>query len=199
MTTGTKWTAIGALLALGFFAFTAAHAAEFGVADLLQEFRQVPSVKARFVERKTVALLTAPLESSGTLEYEAPGRLTKTVLKPAPEKMVLQGDRLVIESRRAGKVERRTLSVREHPALWALVESIRGTLAGDLATLNRFYKVELEGTESKWILRLVPSDPSVLAYLSEVRLSGSAAWIERVEMSEASGDRSTMVISRDAR
>jgi hypothetical protein len=197
MITGIRRIVV-ALLALGCAWSVSLRAADFDVEALLQEFRQVKSVKAKFVERKHSALLTAPLESSGTLEYEAPGRLTKNVVLPRPEKMVLDGDRLVIERRSGGKLERRILPVRDSPALWALVESIRGTLAGDLAALQRFYRVGFEGSPGKWRMLLTPSDPAVQKYLSEVRMTGSRAWIEGVEILDASGDRSSMVITRDA-
>jgi hypothetical protein len=194
MITGTRLIA----LALAIFAAqaTPALAAEWGLGELMRGLSQVKAVKAKFVERKHVAVLTAPLEMSGTLEYEAPGRLIKTTLKPEPEKMTLENDRLTVETRKGTQTQRRTLSLRDYPALWALVECIRGTLAGDLAALQRFYQVELEGGESKWRLVLKPIDPAVQAYLKEMRITGSADWISGIEILQSDGDRSVMQISR---
>ena len=42
--------------------------------------------------------------------------------------------------------------LQDYPVLWAFVESIRSTLAGDLQSLNRFYRVELDGSERDWRL-----------------------------------------------
>jgi hypothetical protein len=42
-------------------------AADWGVEQLMQALGQVKSSRAQFVERKHLAILTAPLESSGTL------------------------------------------------------------------------------------------------------------------------------------
>ncbi len=42
---------------------------------LMHELSQVKSARARFVESRQLAILSAPLESSGTLIYAAPGRL----------------------------------------------------------------------------------------------------------------------------
>jgi len=52
------------------------------VTRLMRELGEVKSAKARFVERKHLAILSAPLEATGTLLYTAPGRLEKHTLTP---------------------------------------------------------------------------------------------------------------------
>src|SRR5262245_34162166 len=122
----------GALLAAMLLAAVAmgAEPAAPGAWDLqrlMQELAQVKTAKARFTERRHVAILSAPLDSSGTLVYSAPGKLEKQTLTPRPESLVLEGDRLTLEA----KGRRRTFALQEHPVIWAFVESIRSTLAGD--------------------------------------------------------------------
>lgn len=169
--------------------------AEWGVTDLMRSLQAIDSSKARFSERKELAILSEPLESSGTLVYRAPGRLEKHTLVPERESMVLDSGRLVLEN--ADRGWRRTFSLREHPVIWAFVESIRSTLAGDLATLRRFYDVDLEGGEAGWRLKLEPREPGMKAVVDEIQISGSGAWISRVEILEAGGDRSVMTINRE--
>jgi hypothetical protein len=82
--------------------------------------------------------------------------------------------------------------------IWAFVESVRSTLAGDLQTLQRFYTVALEGGESSWRLKLRPRDPEMQAVIDEIRISGSGTWINRIETLEAGGDRTVMKIKREA-
>jgi hypothetical protein len=89
----------------------------------------------------------------------------------------------------------RTLNLQEHPMVWALVEGIRSTLAGDLGTLSRFYRLNLEGNESRWSLVLKPAEPKLRDVLSEIRISGSSNRIDTVEVSEVGGDRSVMTIT----
>jgi hypothetical protein len=79
------------------------------------------------------------------------------------------------------------------------VESIRSTLAGDLALLRRLYQVELEGDERKWRLLLKPIDPRMQEVVSEIRIGGSRDWIGSIEFLEPGGDRSVMSVTRDAR
>ena len=195
MTTGASAVGV-ALIAMTLTAGGAKGAmAEWGVADLMRSLQSVKSSKARFVERKELAILTEPLESSGTLIYRAPGRLEKHTLAPERESLILEDGGLVLENTERGW--RKSFALRDHPVVWAFVESIRSTLAGDLATLRRFYDVALEGSEPDWRLVLRPREPGMKAVVDEIRMSGSGTSISRVEIREAGGDRSVMTISRE--
>jgi outer membrane lipoprotein carrier protein LolA len=172
-------------------------AADWDVKQLMQGLRQVKTARGKFVEHKYLSMLNAPLEFSGTLSYTAPGHLEKNTLLPKPEGLVLEQDRLTIESK--ARNQRRTLTLQDNPVIWAFVESIRSTLAGDLETLSRFYRVTLEGNPARWRLLLVPNEPQMQAVVSEIRVSGSKSWINTIEIIETAGDRSVMTITEDSR
>ena len=59
------------------------------------------------------------------------------------------------------------------PEAAAFVESIRGTLAGDLAALQKYYGLELSGNEERWKLQLVPQQPRMAKLVSRIRIEGS--------------------------
>jgi outer membrane lipoprotein-sorting protein len=171
----------------------AAAAADWGVEQLMQALAAVKSSKARFVERKHMAILNAPLESSGTLVYVAPARLEKHTLAPRPESLVLDGEEITITGDEPN--QHRRLNLQDHPVIRAFVESIRSTLAGDLPTLTRFYEVELVGSERKWRLTLKPSEPEMQEVVREIRISGESGSISAIETVETNGDRSVMTIT----
>lgn len=173
----------------------AAAPAEWGIEQLMKGLGAVQSSRARFIERKHMAILSAPLESSGVLAYAAPGKLEKHTLKPRQESLVLEGDRLTLESQE--RKQRRTVALPDYPVIWAFVEGIRSTLAGDLATLNRYYQVRLDGGERKWQLTLKPADPKMLEVVSEIRIGGSRSEIALIEIVESGGDRSVMTVTRE--
>ena len=170
--------------------------AKWDLAQLMQDLRQVKTARGRFVERKYLAILNTPLESSGMLVYVAPGRLEKHMLLPRQESLTLDGDALLIDNKETG--QRRSFMLQEQPVLRAFVESIRSTLAGDLQTLSRFYEIGLEGDASRWRLRLKPTEPRMREVISEIRLSGHGIWVGLVEILDAGGYRSVMTITRDA-
>jgi len=196
MTTGANRALRVAAAAAAMLAAGAAGSADWGLEPLMRDLAQVKSARAKFSERKHVAILNAPLDSSGTLIYTAPGRLEKHTLAPRQESIVLEGDRLTLENKE--RKQRRTFALSDYPVIWAFVESIRSTLAGDLATLRRFYQVSLEGDEQQWRLLLKPVEPAMLEVVSDIRIGGSRDRVLSMEFIEANGDRSTMTIARDA-
>lgn len=151
----------------------------------------------RFTEVKSSALLKAPIESHGTLTYAAPARLEKRTLSPREERFLVDGDAVLVEL--PARKQRLELRVGDYPAIRAFVESIRGTLAGDLASLRRYYRVELEGEWSDWRLHLLPSDPQMAELVHKVVIGGAGGEVRRIEILEASGDRSVMTISKESR
>jgi len=173
----------------------AGDAAGWDIRRLMQELGQVKTAKGRFVERKHLAILNAPLEFSGTLVYVAPSRLEKHTLAPWPESLVLEREELTIESKERN--QRRMLVLLDYPVIRAFVESIRSTLAGDLPTLTRFYRVGLDGSEPRWRLTLKPSEPGMREVVSEIRISGERSSINAIEIIETNGDRSVMTITKD--
>jgi hypothetical protein len=191
MTTGVSALIIALALS---HAAPAQSEVRWGLPELMQELRAVKSAHGKFVERKYLAALSAPLELSGTLAYTAPGRLEKRTVRPRAERLLLEGNTLTVEDQK----RRRSYALEQNPPIWAFVESIRSTLAGDLETLNRFYDVRLEGERSAWRLTLRPSEPSMQSMVSEIRIGGRGAWLEAIEVLDAGGDRSVMTITRDA-
>ena len=192
----------GALIIAAFGACLAAAAAaqmapapQWGIDELMQNLARVKIAKARFVERKYLSMLNAPLEFSGTLVYTAPGRLEKHTLLPKPESLVLDRDTLTLENK--ARNQRRTLRLQDYPVIWAFVESIRSTLAGDMQTLNRFYRAALEGGEDQWRLSLTPAEPKMQSMVSEIRIGGSRNRIRTIEIIETEGNRSVMTITED--
>jgi hypothetical protein len=185
-----------ALLGLaGILASLTAGAADWGVATLFETLaKQAPS-RATFVEKKYLSILDRPVESSGELTFTPPDRLEKKTLLPKPERVLVDRETVTLE--RGGK--RHQLRLRENPAVAVLVESIRGTLAGDLAALTRTYSVGLDGTPARWRLILRPLDPALGTLVERVEIAGREARVSAVEIFQADGDRSVMTLSAPAR
>jgi outer membrane lipoprotein-sorting protein len=170
-----------------------AHAA-WDVDRLMQALAQNKSGRATFVEKKYIAMLDKPVESSGELLYTAPDRLEKRTVKPKPESMVLEGNTLTLERGRRQYV----LALQDYPELGAFTESIRGTLAGDQKTLARIYNITLEGSEERWTLTLRPIESKMAAAVQRVVIHGSHADLRSIEIEQADKDRSVMTITSTA-
>ena len=79
------------VLLLAFAAGSARAEVTITRAELLERFRKVPGLYARFREEKRIALLVDPLVSEGTLHFVPPERLAKHVLQPAKSSVLIDG------------------------------------------------------------------------------------------------------------
>lgn len=165
------------------------------VRQLMQGLAQVKEAKGKFIERKFLSVLNRPLESSGTLLFHAPGHLEKHTLAPKVESLVLDRGVLTIDSK--ARNIKRTLVLQEYPAIWAFVESIRSTLAGDLPTLERFYKIGLEGDAAHWTMRLSPIELRTREVIREISISGRGNRVDSIETLESNGDHALMKVVDD--
>jgi outer membrane lipoprotein-sorting protein len=159
----------------------------------MQLLAQQKTGKASFVEKKFIDILDKPLESSGELSFEAPSRLEKRTLKPRPEGMVLDGDRLTVNMYGKRPI---SLRLQDHPEVASVVESIRGTLSGDKAALERNYTVNFAGEQGKWQLTLTPLQKEVGKVVRKIQMTGADANIKTITFDQSDGDRIEMTVSK---
>ena len=182
-------SASAGLLLLG---ASVAHAeGDWDIDRLMQALSQVRAGHASFVEKKSIAMLDAPVESSGELFYTAPDKLEKRTLKPKPEAMLLDGSNITVERR--GK--KHVLQLQSYPEIAAFIDSIRGTMAGDRAALERNFKLSLEGSEQDWTLGLVPTNDKMKKVVQKLRMGGSGGELRSIAILQADGDSSVMTIT----
>ena len=168
------------------------HAAEWDIDQLMRGLAQIRSDHSSFVEEKFIAMLDKPVESSGELFYTAPDHLEKRTSKPKPESMILDHGTLVIE--RGRQIHR--VQSRDYPELAAFIDSIRGTLAGDRKALERNYRLSLDGTVEHWTLQLLPLDENMHAAVKRIRIAGVRDAVRSIEITQADGDSSRMLIEK---
>jgi outer membrane lipoprotein-sorting protein len=187
------WGALAAIVAAAaLLAWSAPAFAAWDLQQLMDSLARNKSGRATFVETKHISMLDRPIESSGELVFTAPDRLEKRTLKPKPESMIVQGGELSIE--RGGRQYR--VQLQAQPQLAAFIDSIRGTMAGDRQSLERNYRLELQGTQQAWVLQLVPRDNQMRGVIRQIRISGAQDQVKSVEISQADGDSSLMLIDK---
>jgi Outer membrane lipoprotein carrier protein LolA-like len=184
----------GVLIAVGLAAAGAAAAQTSAPSSAFDELLQLLAARLHghvtFTEVQQLAILERPLQSSGELLYEAPDRLEKRTLKPKAETLVLQHG--VLTAHRGHRTY--VLELRDYPQVVPFVESIRATLAGDRAALERVFRVQFDGTLSHWTLLLVPVDANLAGVVKHIRIEGERDVIRTVEIRQSDGDRSLLTI-----
>lgn len=153
---------------------------------LMAALAAVRERRERFEEEKTLPGLDLPLPSGGTLRWTAPDRLERRTAWPIEERISVAGGRISYEMPARGI--RRDFGVEEQPELGALLEAVRATLAGDLATLRRHYDVAFAvEADGGWRLRLTPRAARVRALVERVVVAGQGTAIREVDTEGAGG------------
>lgn len=170
------------------------EAAALDVGELMTTLARSTHGAATFTEKKYLAILDAPVESSGELRFVPPARLEKLTLKPSRERLVLDGEVLTVERGRRTHV----LALKDYPEVAGMIESIRATLAGDRSALERVYQLSVSGSRARWSLALIPRDARIARVVARIRIDGAEGDVHAVEIVQADGDRSVMTVEKAA-
>jgi outer membrane lipoprotein-sorting protein len=158
--------------------------------DLMALLAQRQHGVADFTQTQYLAVLKQPQRSEGVLSYDAPDHLEQRTLKPHPQSAVLDHGVLTLTRGSHG----RTVRLDEYPQLAPLIDSVRATLAGDRPALERRFEIRLEGDLEHWQLELTPRESGLALGVQRIELNGERDRILRVEVQQAGGDRSLMII-----
>jgi outer membrane lipoprotein-sorting protein len=157
----------------------------------MHNLASVAQRQATFTEEKHLSALDQPLLSTGDLSYRRPSYLEKQTKTPRSEQLVVDGNKLTVtDAAGAAKV----VDLGTMPEVGAFVDLVRGTLAGDLAALQRHYRVDIEGTARAWRLTLTPTEAQLAGFIRVVRIDGEGTEPRQIDTIQANGDWSRMVI-----
>jgi hypothetical protein len=163
--------------------------------QIMAALRSVHHVEARYIERRYLQALRSPLETRGTLRFDAPDHLEKATdpaVNGSADRLTIKGNQLTID--RGSGAAPMVLALNEHQEIGVLVDSIRATLAGDGSTLQRTFEVTPSGTLEEWQLILQPRDDHQRGLLQWMRIGGHGERITAIDSRDGEGDRSEMSI-----
>ncbi|MCW8086851.1 LolA family protein [Sabulicella glaciei] len=173
-------------LLLAALAAPGAARAETPLEAQMRRMAAVRSRRSRFEEERALPELDVPIPYSGTLTWQAPDRLEKHTVSPIEERLVVAGPRLTWE--RPDRGQRQDFALASQPEMAALVEAVRATLAGDLATLGRHYDIRFDPeADGSWSLRLIPSSLRLRGMVQRLTLRGTGTEVLEVETQEGGG------------
>jgi Outer membrane lipoprotein carrier protein LolA-like len=162
-----------------------------GLDQLMGLMAQRRHGEADFSEKKYLSVLKQPLESSGLLIYDAPDHLEQRTTLPRPQSVVLDHGMVTMH---IGQ-RQRVLRLADYPQLAPLIDSIRATLAGDRASLERVFELDFSGTLEHWQLRLEPRAAPLTATLKRIDMQGQRDAVHEVQVWQSDGDHSVMSIT----
>jgi hypothetical protein len=156
-----------------------------GVEELLRRMAGARGVVARFVERKELALLAAPLESRGTLYFVPPDRLARFTTSPAETELRIEGEELHFRD----ATGREELDLSASPLARAFVENFVAIFRGDAEKLRERYELGLARDGERWELVLTPRGAPLDRFVAGIFLRGDRGGMREMELRERDGDR----------
>ena len=155
--------------------------------NLLQAFAQSPGVMAQFTEQKRIALLSAPLTSSGTLYYAQPGMLARHTTAPEPSILIVDPTQVRMFDGKRWEV----IGLDAKPVVRLFVESFVRILQGDSVALQKLYTIDfktLPASPGAWLLVLKPKIAPMDKLIDRLEVSGQQLVLNRLRIVEAGGD-----------
>ena len=193
------FTVVGCLLLMP---VANAAGSSWTVKRLMWELSQVSFARLTFVETRQSMFLSTDMVIEGNIQYRAPDHIEKVTVSPMSEKIVVDGDTMLVEklvyTRNHGAVvETKHYSIESHPVLKATVGSIRYILAGNSEMLGEYYEMSISGQCENWTLELIPRTVEISDYAQKIILSGNESSILRYVTIQADGDESVMTLTYD--
>lgn len=161
-------------------------APQLQLAELLDRMASSAGVEARFEETKELALLAAPLESSGVVYFAPPGRFARFTLHPGFTALVVDDEVMRMREGRDGEF----VDLSGNPIARVFVDNIVVLWSGDREKLERHYTAEFRGTLDAWELVVKPRREPLSRVIDAITLRGDSIALREMQVNEKDGDRS---------
>lgn len=161
---------------------------------LLAAMATVEGLEARFTERKSLALLKAPLVSAGVIYYTRPGHLARIIETPA-KSTVRIGPKSLEVADANGKQE---FDLRSRPDIKMFVESFVHVVAGNYEALASTYKLGFNPASQpggEWALTLTPLREPLSTLVTSLEIRGHGYQVLTILVREARGDSTEITMS----
>lgn len=150
--------------------------------------RAAEPLQADFTETKKITALKRPLTSSGRLVFAAKLGLYRATTAPRAQELLITS-KGVAQRDGAGKVER--FDVAKQPIVKSFVDAFLLVLSGDEKALAAQFDLFFDGSAEQWSLGFVPRNEPLTKVIATIVVEGRGEWIDRVTITEKSGDTTT--------
>lgn len=164
------------------------------VARIAAQLGEMSGVRAQFRQTQTLAALSAPLVSTGTLVFErnrgviwrteTPHRVTYVISDAGVATIDANGTRSTHNAPRGGIAQ--------------VSRMMRAMLGGDLSALYSQFDVAAEGTPARWRMLLTPNQPQLAQAVKSLAMEGGA-FLTTLVITAANGDATRIDFSANER
>lgn len=146
----------------------------------------------RFDQSKQLSGMKKPLASNGRFCVVAGKGVLWRTLQPFPNSLRLTRDEIVHFQ---GERVAMRLDAKQEPTVRMINSVLFSLLSGDLGQLETLFEVDGSADASNWRVSLKAREPALAKAIGTIELDGGA-YVKNIVISEASGDRTTIVFSK---
>lgn len=153
---------------------------------LKDESSKLQTIESDFKQIKYLDVFDEEIESTGKFYYKKLNKIRMQYNKPLDYLIVINGETLKI---RADK-KTSTTDLGKNKMMLQVQEMIAGCMIGDLSGLTKSYSVNYFENKEHYLLKLVPKNASIKAYIFgiEMLISKQDMSVDRLKISETETD-----------
>lgn len=153
---------------------------------LAQVAQNTTSLQSAFVQTKHLSVLSADIQSEGSLVYKAPNSLHWAYNAPLNYRIVLHQGQVTIDD--DGRVQ--TYDLSSNPTFQKVNEMIMSSVKGELLIDETEYRYEFKESKQQYLVELFPKQKKVQEFMASIQVyfSKKDYVVERLKLLEQSGD-----------
>lgn len=161
--------------------------------ELQQRFTQQPTVRAHFVQTRTIKGLSQPLRSQGQMLIARDYGLLWDQKTPFNMTLMLDDSRMVqIINHQTPQV----ITAQNNPQMFQFNHLLRALFQADRQVLEQNFRIDFQQTDNGgWTLHLIPTTTPLDKIFAQIELSGQT-YLNQIQLHDKQGDRTDIVFSQ---
>lgn len=136
------------------------------IASVQAQMEKVSSIQSDFKQRKHLSAMTKEIESHGKFYYEKSDKVCMDFQKPSPSKIVINGDKLLLEM---GGVKN-VCSISSSATMQEMVKVMSACMTGNLQEMKADYQLEFLENETNYMVKVFPKKSSAKKMVDHIEL-----------------------------
>ena len=161
------------------------------ISEINTSAQAIRTLQCKFVQTKELSIMNDKMVSSGTMAFARPNKLCWHYTSPYDYTFIIANDKVLISK---GK-NRNSIDLKSSQAFQGIAKMIAGSVTGKCLTQTKDFDIKILASDKVYIAKLTPKEKHLKKMFSSIRLTfnRSSHTMERVEMTEANGDATTIV------
>lgn len=157
---------------------------------------ELKTMQCNFTQVKKVALMSSTMKSEGTMYFSRPNKLRWQYTSPYSYTFLLNGGKAYMKSAKSTT----TIDVNKNKMFRQVVDVIMNCMIGGELDNTTYFKVQVYKNGKNYYARLTPQKKELKQLYSLITLyfNSSLTMVDKVEMTEKSGDKTTITLSNIA-